>query len=208
MWELLILWKELLYLRYQLCTNTSITCENVLILLKKLVYLTRISCVLIPILPLKMYSYQLCTNTSITCENVFILLLYLRHISCVLIIVQVRVFSEKTDILQQLISVFLLLWPWKLGQSHQNLTVLCYVPLYIHENLVRVRPLVHKILCSVMQMPMGSAPKSICPPPLWLGDNITCEDVFVCVEVLPPSQPNGVMSSVVSLPNHTFTGQA
>ena len=32
--------------------------------------------------------------------------------------------------------------------------------------------------------------------------------VFVCVEVLWPSQPNGVMSSVVSLPNHTFTGQA
>ena len=29
-----------------------------------------------------------------------------------------------------------------------------------------------------------------------------------CVEVLRPSQPNGVMSSVVSLPNHTFTGQA
>ena len=33
----------------------------------------------------------------------------------------------------------------------------------------------------------------------------TC--LFVCVEVLRPSQPNGVMSSVVSLPNHTFTGQ-
>ena len=31
---------------------------------------------------------------------------------------------------------------------------------------------------------------------------------FVCVEVLRPSQPNGVMSSVVSLPNQTFTGQA
>ena len=32
--------------------------------------------------------------------------------------------------------------------------------------------------------------------------------LFVCVEVLLPSQPNGVMSSEVSLPNHTFTGQA
>ena len=32
--------------------------------------------------------------------------------------------------------------------------------------------------------------------------------LFVCVEVLLPSQPNGVMSSAVSLPNHTFTGQA
>ena len=30
----------------------------------------------------------------------------------------------------------------------------------------------------------------------------------VCVEVLRPSQTNGVMSSAVSLPNHTFTGQA
>ena len=32
--------------------------------------------------------------------------------------------------------------------------------------------------------------------------------LFVCVEVLRPSQPNGVMSRAVSLPNHTFTGQA
>ena len=47
--------------------------------------------------------------------------------------------------------------------------------------------------------------------------NVTCannsagefvESDFVCVEVLRPSQPNGVMSSAVSLPNHTFTGQA
>ena len=32
--------------------------------------------------------------------------------------------------------------------------------------------------------------------------------LFVCIEILWPSQPNGVMSSAVSLPNHTFTGQA
>ena len=32
--------------------------------------------------------------------------------------------------------------------------------------------------------------------------------LFVCVEVLRPSKTNGVVSSVVSLPNHTFTGQA
>ena len=32
--------------------------------------------------------------------------------------------------------------------------------------------------------------------------------LFVCVEVLRPSQPNGVMLSAVSLPNCTFTGQA
>ena len=30
----------------------------------------------------------------------------------------------------------------------------------------------------------------------------------VFVEVLRPSQPNGVMSRAVSLPNHMFTGQA
>ena len=29
--------------------------------------------------------------------------------------------------------------------------------------------------------------------------------LFVCVEVLQPSQPNGVMSRVVSLPSHTFS---
>ena len=32
--------------------------------------------------------------------------------------------------------------------------------------------------------------------------------LFVCVEDLRPSQPNGVMSSAVRLPNNTFTGQA
>ena len=31
--------------------------------------------------------------------------------------------------------------------------------------------------------------------------------VIVCVEVLRPSQPNGVMSSAVSLPNHTLLGR-
>ena len=31
---------------------------------------------------------------------------------------------------------------------------------------------------------------------------------FVCVEVLRPSQPNGAMSSAISLLNHIFTGQA
>ena len=36
----------------------------------------------------------------------------------------------------------------------------------------------------------------------------TLLSLFACVEVLWPSQPNGVMPSAVSLPNHTFTGQA
>ena len=31
--------------------------------------------------------------------------------------------------------------------------------------------------------------------------------LFVCVEVLRSIQPNRVMSSAVSLPNHTLTGQ-
>ena len=45
-----------------------------------------------------------------------------------------------------------------------------------------------------------------------MGDNsqkgVSFVCLFVCVEVLRPRQPNGVMSSAVSLPNHTFTGQA
>ena len=39
-------------------------------------------------------------------------------------------------------------------------------------------------------------------------DNFSTLSLFVCVEVLRPSQPNGVMLSAVSLPNHTFIGQA
>ena len=40
----------------------------------------------------------------------------------------------------------------------------------------------------------------------WVYSNFWSKMVFVCVEVLWPNQPNGVMSSMVSLPNHTFTG--
>ena len=32
-------------------------------------------------------------------------------------------------------------------------------------------------------------------------------EMSVCVEVLWPSQPNGVMSSAVSFPNHTLLGR-
>ena len=46
----------------------------------------------------------------------------------------------------------------------------------------------------------------------WSGSilfaKIAYPGLFVCVEVLRPSQSNGVMSSAVSLPNHTFIGQA
>ena len=51
-----------------------------------------------------------------------------------------------------------------------------------------------------------------CSPKLLEGLNkILLEDKIenlVCVEVLRPSQNTGIMSSAVSLPNHTFTGQA
>ena len=33
-------------------------------------------------------------------------------------------------------------------------------------------------------------------------------ECLCCVEVLQPSKPDGVMLSAVSLPNHTFAGQA
>ena len=42
----------------------------------------------------------------------------------------------------------------------------------------------------------------------WLNEYSQYKFLFVCVEVLRPSQPNGVMLSAVSLPNYTFTGQA
>ena len=42
----------------------------------------------------------------------------------------------------------------------------------------------------------------------WMKKKRLSVAIFVCVEVLRPSQPSGVMSSTVSLPNHTFTGQA
>ena len=43
---------------------------------------------------------------------------------------------------------------------------------------------------------------------LSVSNYIPLNGFVFCVEVLRPSQPNGVMSSAVSLPNHTFTGQA
>ena len=43
---------------------------------------------------------------------------------------------------------------------------------------------------------------------IWAQLFKTNDAVCVCVEALRPSQPDGVMSSAVSLPNHTFTGQA
>ena len=41
---------------------------------------------------------------------------------------------------------------------------------------------------------------------IYIGSILTPFHI-VCVEVLQPSQPNGVMLSMVSLPNYTFTGK-
>ena len=43
---------------------------------------------------------------------------------------------------------------------------------------------------------------------VFAGDFFNIFQQFVCVEVLRPSQPSGVMLSAVSLPNHMSTGQA
>ena len=62
----------------------------------------------------------------------------------------------------------------KISQGHQIPNQLFMSQLYIHENLVRIQPLVHMILCrqeSVTQTPTGSAPKTICPPPRRWGPN-------------------------------------
>ena len=61
-------------------------------------------------------------------------------------------------------SVFLPLWPWKLGQDNQNLTSsLC--PNYVSMKIWKeIQPLVHKILCrqeSVMPTPMPITSKGI-----------------------------------------------
>ena len=58
----------------------------------------------------------------------------------------------------------------------------------------RIGKMLHNICISAVAMSLGWATR---------GPWASC---FVCV--LRPSQPNGLMSSAVSLPNHTFTGQA
>ena len=41
----------------------------------------------------------------------------------------------------------------------------------------------------------------------WPKSNMPSNFLILFVEVLWPSQPNGVISSTVSLPDHSFTGQ-
>ena len=43
---------------------------------------------------------------------------------------------------------------------------------------------------------------------LWVKYGKKVSYVFVCVEVLRPSQSNGAMTNAVSLPKHTFAGKA
>ena len=73
----------------------------------------------------------------------------------------------------------------------------------IHKRFQRVR---HLKLHNFVRVPVYG-PGATADKPGGGGDKILIV-LFVCVEVLRPSQPNGVMSSAVSLPNHTFTGQA
>ena len=52
----------------------------------------------------------------------------------------------------------------------------------------------------------GTAGVGVFVVEVWIEKVLEVQRIcFVCVE---PSQPYGVMSSTVSLPNHTFTGQA
>ena len=72
--------------------------------------------------------------------------------------------------------------------------------------------------CKVLKCPLDNFSTCICTEKLFYNFMNTATVIFiymfcvvyyiVCVEVLRTSQPNGVTSSAVSLPNHTFTGQA
>ena len=85
----------------------------------------------------------------------------------------VTVFSEKTDVPAPWIFSFSAAVTLKTWSRSPNLISTSLCPSYISINiLVRIQPLVCKILCrqeSVMLMPrptpVGSTPKSICPSP-------------------------------------------
>ena len=95
---------------------------------------------------------------------------------------------------------------WANEQSNQQTLNICSITKYISVDSL---PLIQEEHLTVSGKRMFTIlvnrfEERACPVKVWLG-KLT---VFVCVEVLRPSQPNGVMSSAVSLPNHTFTGQA
>ena len=77
----------------------------------------------------------------------------------------VTVFSEKTDVPPPNFQLF-----YCCDFENKVKSVLVMLQLYTHENLVRIQPLVHKILCRqeiVMPMPtlMVCIPETICTPP-------------------------------------------
>ena len=72
-----------------------------------------------------------------------------------------------------------------------------------------IREMSKKATVTDHRQPMAANENHSKQPQCLHKSNITRNTVlFVCVAVLRPSQPNGVMSSAVSLPNHMFTGQA
>ena len=59
---------------------------------------------------------------------------------------------------------------------------------YSHANLVKIHPPVHEILCkqeSITPTPMGSASKTICPPPLRWGTYYTYLHILSSMQHLP-----------------------
>ena len=64
----------------------------------------------------------------------------------------IAVFAEKTDVpylpKQSKVAISVMkLWPWKLGQGHQNLISLCPIYVYRLANLVTFHPMVCEITC-------------------------------------------------------------
>ena len=86
-------------------------------------------------------------------------------------------------------------------------------PVFKPDPMRQEQSLLHLALLSMKRLDLTKS-ESLFPAfkdPSFLNTEINiCPSyyLFVCVEVLQPSQPNRVMSSAVSLPNHTFTGQA
>ena len=92
--------------------------------------------------------------------------------------------------------VTLLQWFWRLSFKQFLFLIYCY-----HGNQTKWPLLIkHRNWVDIHQMIISAK---------YGSDHFNGYGEFVtCVEVLQPSQPNGVMASVVSLPNYTFTGQA
>ena len=71
---------------------------------------------------------------------------------------------------------FIFLRKWRQWRSVTRTLVLCYVQIIYPLKLIRIQPLIHKILCTqerVMPTPTWSTQRSICHPPCMCGDIIT-----------------------------------